>query len=102
MGSIYSQAELVHVWLGPYEGTEHIQPLVDGPSKDADNMGGKKLWRLQMRHSMHVIDQVIFQNKYWTRAWVVQEIMLARQVEVSIGRTPIRFGETLRKCQDFW
>ena len=81
MGSIFSQAEYVHLWLGTTPDAGRLCQLLDGPT-DEKGMGARSML---VRQDMDFIERHIFRNQYWTRAWVVQEVVLARRVEISLG-----------------
>jgi hypothetical protein len=67
MGSIFSKAELVHVWLGVYEYADSICPLVDGPT-DSESTKIVLDWKSKIARHMDVIEACVFENRYWTRA----------------------------------
>lgn len=98
MGTIYAKAEKVLVWLGP--GTNdlcralvHLQDfetLKKGLLEDSDIWDG-----LHLKGMLEFCD-----HEYWTRAWIVQEFLLAQSVEIWCGElsldlqvlSPIRFS----------
>lgn len=115
MGAIYSHALRVHVWLGiapPLETdrynasgtkslvyqnrTAHVEsvlshwctcePLVGQPSRPHD------------RNYALVLGCSILQNKFWTRAWVIQEIHLARELTFWLHTFPLSM-EAVRKVK---
>lgn len=80
MGSIYSQAESVLIWLGEEKAlneslitTTKIFPLPHRTSQQASTE--------QSICSVNAIQS----NPYWARLWIVQEIVLAREVFVLRG-----------------
>lgn len=83
MGKIYAKAEKVLVWLGP--GTNdlcralvHLQDfetLKKGLLEDSDIWDG-----LHLKRMLEFCD-----HEYWTRAWIVQEFLLAQSVEIWCG-----------------
>lgn len=126
MGSIYSHAEKVHVWLGSIP-----KPLPDaflqlikgrdveaGPLHDALMAAERKKWAAQHDHStsnprhsglhhwasfsesdLDFVVLHILQNEYWTRAWVVQEMLLAQHVDVSLNDRRISFPNLLQRLR---
>ncbi|KAK4223281.1 heterokaryon incompatibility protein-domain-containing protein, partial [Podospora fimiseda] len=72
MGDIYSSAERVYVWLG--RGTERSLQVMDAIRQDGPHRlrtdGIKKLSRLGLIE--------IYDNAYWNRLWIVQEIVLGK------------------------
>jgi hypothetical protein len=51
---------------------------------------GPKIGTRLTNYDMRLMIRYIFRNKYWTRAWVNQEVVLVQRVEVSlcVQRTP--------------
>jgi hypothetical protein len=87
MGSVFSRAEFVHIWLGACKAIERTQSLIYGPER---NMGPKiGMWYIH--YGLQLMTRYIFRNKYWTRAWVIQEVVLAQRVEVSLSVQRIPF-----------
>jgi hypothetical protein len=84
MGQIFSNAEFVIAWLGVESdrSVEVMQAINIGPELKpvAFSLGRPPL----PQHLSEMLD--IFDSlKYWSRLWVVQEIMLAKDVLVSWG-----------------
>jgi hypothetical protein len=75
MGKIYSQTQGVVVWLGNY------------PQK----------FEKLTTHGDKALYEVIIHNEYWQRAWIIQELVLPRRVEVLVYRTCISFQTLLHK-----
>ncbi|KAJ9613239.1 hypothetical protein H2200_003181 [Cladophialophora chaetospira] len=94
MASIYSQADCVVIWLSH-----------------------RWMQRLLFRHMSKVVEQLTFEawddayqeelvdlyrHEYWTRTWIIQEVTLARRVEIQNGDACLplgllaRFGEICR------
>jgi hypothetical protein len=71
MGNIYSQASLVVIWLGNYSKPYH--KYGDWYYDDTWDELGK--------------------NEYWTRAWIAQEFVLARNINFLIGNTLAPYSE---------
>jgi hypothetical protein len=95
MGAIFSRAQYVHVWLGTFENPERVRLLLNGPGKGV----GFGEWSSLVRHQMEFIEQCIFRNKYWTRAWVIQEILLAQRVQVSLGMQQFAFPNLIESVR---
>ncbi|KAK1749997.1 TPR-like protein [Echria macrotheca] len=78
MRSIYTQAVRVMVWLG--EGDTKSDLSVDyitkGISSGLDPSSS----------ALHTALEHLFTRPYWTRVWIVQEVMLARDVVFLCGR----------------
>lgn len=81
MGNIYAGARRVHIWLGRTPDVHRISKLF------SHNFlrGSKRREPHKMRRNMQLIGIHVLHNDYWNRAWVVQEIVLARRVVVSLN-----------------
>jgi len=92
MGEIYSKATSVIVWLG--ELTFDIETM----TKTCANELASKVW-LDSTDGIHEL----FTKDYWTRAWIVQEYILAAKVELWCGQFSLAeevlpsFVETLHR-----
>lgn len=65
MGSIFSKAEHVHVWLGMTSDVTLVRRLFEGPSEKM-SLG---TWSSRLRRDMAFLERFVFCNEYWTRAW---------------------------------
>ncbi|KAF2822630.1 hypothetical protein CC86DRAFT_357646, partial [Ophiobolus disseminans] len=97
MGSIYQQAEFVHVWLGAIDNAGLIRRLIDGPREPKDT----PKWSEQVTLDMDFVHRHFFLNEYWTRSWVIQEFMLAHRIEVSLNRQRFAFSDLVRNIHFF-
>lgn len=89
MGSIYSQAARVVIWLGA-EGAQFINML-----ENIDDFGPADIHldRKIKEHPTAFLDlQHFCTHQYWRRAWTFQEFVLARELLLQCG--PRRFLET--------
>ncbi|KAF2649711.1 HET-domain-containing protein, partial [Lophiostoma macrostomum CBS 122681] len=75
MSDIYKRASYVYVWLGPS----------DRRTEAPDPLSGTELTHF-------------FQNPYWHRLWIVQEVMLARYIRIMCGETLLSWEELQRFC----
>jgi hypothetical protein len=72
MSAIYRQASLVIVWLGySQEMSAAAYRFVESGYTSADDL------------------VVLLNNRYFTRLWIVQEVLLAREVQMLCGALPI-------------
>lgn len=109
MGKIYARAKSVTIWLGPEKLavkdwktlTDYSRWLKEGKWDEGrpwfattEKMPKVKAWR-QVK--------AIYQNEYWSRAWIVQETMLARSKIVLIGLTEIAWEdfEAVYRTKDY-
>jgi hypothetical protein len=80
MGDIYSQAAKVLVWLGP--ATSDISFVLDNVS---DHGAGFR-WKDDFLHPQLVRGVKDLKNlEYWRRLWVLQEYLLAKELEIWCG-----------------
>jgi hypothetical protein len=88
MGRIYSEARKVLVWLGP------STPAIDGLFQNMYGLTVDERYELvwetevddQERRMMLYGMEELCSKDYWERLWVVQEYLLAWEVEVWCGR----------------
>jgi hypothetical protein len=94
MGTIYTQAVTVNVWLGPANSDLlTVLPIIQkAKSNDVE-------WRTFI-NCKDILIQHVSNNLYWTRAWIVQEIALAKQVIIWLGTTSIDL-EVMHQWLDF-
>lgn len=69
MGSIYSRASRVISWLGPSPGMANVLQNVESHYRRNWIYG----------HEPDTDVGILFAHEYWTRAWVTQEVILARR-----------------------
>jgi hypothetical protein len=48
---------------------------------------------------MELMEWCIFRNKYWTCAWIIQEVVLAKHVEVSLSVQRMPFTMFMKRYQ---
>jgi len=85
MGKIFASARLVHVWLGKTSNVDRMSTLLSRSS----SYGSKHIGPFELQTNLNLIGRYILHNEYWNRAWVVQEIALARDVVVSLNATTL-------------
>jgi hypothetical protein len=95
MGSIFSRADLVHVWLGACEAVKRVKSLVYYPEQNME----PEDWVWLSNHNMELMEWCIFRNKYWTRAWRIQDVVLAKHVEVSLSVQRMPFTMFMKSYQ---
>jgi hypothetical protein len=72
IGQIFQQAVGVHAWIG--EGSEGIKEIIDLARRN----------ERPKRNISSAFEELVMQP-YWTRTWVVQEVVLGRSVSVWCG-----------------
>ncbi|RYC59873.1 hypothetical protein CHU98_g6344 [Xylaria longipes] len=85
MAAIYGRAESVAAWLGPQSDNsalaiELIQKVYDSGPISTSGIIADKQWR---PHFTAVVN--LFERSFWSRLWIVQEIVNARTVSVYCG-----------------
>ncbi|RSL83850.1 hypothetical protein CEP51_004256 [Fusarium floridanum] len=102
MGQIYGSAETVYSWVGPrdhslaFESLKRLASLCRPRKHDGDcELQIKSLWwypslwrqtdksdeRRSRSKAWNAIDDLFF-DKYWSRVWIFQEVVLARQMHL--------------------
>lgn len=98
MGEIFTAAQRVHVWLGRTSDVDRMSMLLSSsPSK-----GSPRSEPFELQKNMQLIGKYILHNEYWNRAWVIQEIVLARKVVVSLDMTTLslsKFSESIERLR---
>lgn len=78
MGQVYSQAKTVKVWLG--EATDDSDEGIQVFQQLQNNPRFKQFSTSSIQSFVHLI-----QRPWWTRIWVVQEVLLAQTVTIHCG-----------------
>jgi len=83
MGQIYSQARKVIIWLGPaYHGSDQaMEALTDCLGLVSYKKKHAKFWSSARGLAL----SRLCNRLYWTRLWVLQEVMLANEITVICG-----------------
>jgi hypothetical protein len=84
MGEIYENAKCVYIWLGLLPSIPSIMDLLSPPR---NRIARKKRYRRQ------ICKLDVYQNPYWGRAWVTQEIVLAQRLKVLMKDTALEFRD---------
>jgi hypothetical protein len=97
MGKIFSNATQVHLWLGvmPASLLPLLHIIQKAKASTYDDWGA-------VRSNTDTITKYIIDNEYWTRAWITQEIMLAREVIVVMGTMSMGFAAMLEGMEYFY
>lgn len=93
MGEIFASARRVHIWLGRTSNVHRMSALLSSSSSD----GRKDAGILELQTDLDLIGRYVLHNEYWNRAWVVQEIVLARSVVVSLDVTTLSLRRFCRR-----
>jgi len=86
MGQIFSRADRVFLWLGSADPTlAGVLPIL----RDPENATPQQ-WSI-IRANQRALEDYICGNEYWERAWIIQEIFLAKSVTVWADTEPFLF-----------
>jgi hypothetical protein len=88
MGLIFSRAKEVLSWLGDSHG---IAAYLDRTEQRYIQGRGYQLERLCQGTTEYYQQLEFYQSEYWKRAWITQEVALARQVTLCAGLAEMTF-----------
>jgi hypothetical protein len=97
MSSIYSTARIVLVWLGKPVNPEAAHGAIaclEATNRAVAKGKDSKHWSRPTGAQREVIHDVS-KNRYWTRVWIVQEIMLANKTLVQLGDVIFDYKELM-------
>ena len=110
MGSVYARASSVLIWLGPetHDSTQALQDLEtlgqDKHFKELDLYGkiddDGQTWIPAPAERINPLENLL-KRAYWSRIWVVQEIVRAKNATVFCGTSSIDW-ETCVKVRNNW
>ncbi|PON21925.1 hypothetical protein TGAM01_v209181 [Trichoderma gamsii] len=83
MGDIYRQARVVLVWLGP--ATPESDVIFDMCETHAVSAEDDALAAISWEEEVGDALDTIYQRSYWTRLWIIQELLLARSIVFFCG-----------------
>jgi hypothetical protein len=96
MGQIFFQAQKVFIWLGQ-------MPSIRGVLQSL-----KTNWQtgtyddLNIVRSSNELRTHLYENEYWNRAWVTQEILLARRIDVLLDIETYDFIDLFRSLKSYY
>jgi hypothetical protein len=82
MGEIYRRAEEVVAWI-VFEPNNDEEETTDGPVYDSYR--DPSVWRTQLESS-------VLENSYWSRLWIVQEVLLAKRLTIRMGAAEVEWS----------
>ena len=97
MGEIFKNATDVLVWLGKHDRIEQLFELVDESGK-IDKHGVGAMSKASLRE---ILSADLAEHPYWNRAWIVQELVLARHVTLlcgSVKTTHVALHRLISSC----
>ncbi|OAL44803.1 hypothetical protein IQ07DRAFT_592082 [Pyrenochaeta sp. DS3sAY3a] len=97
MGEVFSNAMEVILWLGAMPPSlSSLVPIIHNASNSSyDEMG-------TVISNKKILNKHIIENQYWGRAWVTQEVVLARKVVVWLGYNMIDFKSMINGLKYFY
>lgn len=93
MGEIYRRAEEVVAWIAyepyHYERDEiHWRKVVYDPDDAMNDFASQ---------STAEVERAVLENSYWSRLWIVQEVLLAKRLTIRIGNAEVEWSNLLPK-----
>ncbi|CAI6331922.1 unnamed protein product [Periconia digitata] len=108
MADIYRRACYVYLWLGASsESTERVVRAMKATFRLYHHHTTRSLMNQDVRSSLESAELpplsqrdlvTFFQNPYWERLWIVQEVMLARYIRIFFGDKMVSWEELKRFC----
>ncbi|RYO18752.1 hypothetical protein AA0111_g10614 [Alternaria arborescens] len=86
MGKIYANAWRVHIWLGKTSDAGQIAEVFAKEFAPSYYNPGAVV---DLRRKTELVTRYVLHNDYWNRAWVIQEIILANSVIISLDATTL-------------
>jgi hypothetical protein len=104
MGQVYTSARRVHIWLGPERAGIGLLFKFCNVLKGSET-DGKVRGRFEEIFGEH--NEAAFQEavqafttcSYWRRLWVIQEILLAKELRVHCGKYQVNWNALYEGCQ---
>jgi hypothetical protein len=103
MGSIFQSASQVISWLGPENGDQSeiaFRFIMD--EKQDDSGHGRSQNRPWIVHSASLVTRSmvnLFTRPYWTRLWIVQEALLAKDLVFCLGHICLTAEKLISFCR---
>jgi len=98
MGQIFNQAICVHMWLGTLPAAVPVGLF--RPMRSGEKRISLQEWKTFFDNK-HVISKLIFNNDYFNRTWMTQEVLLARHAVIRLGNELITLEQTIAGLQRF-
>lgn len=96
MGTIYANATEVLIWLGHDDGIAALFDWLNEPRSTVDIvLGHISFMKTPMHLQRYVLD--LAKHPYWRRAWVRQEMMMAKTLRLACGLTEV-YPDALERC----
>ncbi|KAF2027739.1 hypothetical protein EK21DRAFT_71330 [Setomelanomma holmii] len=100
MGRTFSRAFLVYLWLGKLPSMAPCMTYFRN-SKSKSMFSDPTIPWNSIMQTRDIVKSCIFNNEYWGRAWVTQEVLLARNVLILTGRDSFKFSDLVGAMSHF-
>ena len=97
MARIYRTAESVKVWLGTGDDGSVLafKYMQNGPGNDDITINTAEGSPIAPTEAI----RAILQHNYWSRAWIIQEITLARAIQIHCGTSVLSWDKFAETCK---
>ena len=88
MGLIFSYAKSVFIWLGPHaDGSEEYFDSCNQTTSQSQSLRSRILENVDLDSTNHISAAIasLQRRRYWTRTWIIQEIVLASDIHLFCG-----------------
>ena len=100
MDRIYRQAQCVHVWLGQYQ-SENEKALMRMQNPDREIGVPSRISPFITTRCLKSALTSLLRRRYWRRAWIAQEFVLANTMLIHCGDAAITWNSLERSCYTF-
>lgn len=102
MSSVYRNSRLTRIWLG--EGCEHMWKTFQEALLDCDLLRRRQFDRSEYLRAVYEKAsknlKAMISAEYWHRLWIVQEVLLSRNLQIHIGGLTTSSVDFVRFCKD--
>lgn len=102
MSKVYRNSRLTKIWLG--QGSDGMWKTIREARRDSDLLK-KRSWcnegemrSVCKRASKNL--KTIINAGYWSRLWIVQEVLLSPNLQIYIGGLTVNYADFMRFCKD--
>lgn len=99
MARIYRTAGRVRVWLGRDEGVDGREGMDGGSEVGQRGFGVMREETGNVTDLSGLVLKRLLEREYWSRVWIIQEIMMARGIDLQCGRLVVPWETFARSFQ---